>query len=346
MNYSFYDEMDELNEIFTETTDEEAFLETMMDLLGFNDPKYGVFMEKKETITYRIKSFKKRYDFHKTNPEGTIGAILINGIPVYVDLDINNYDMEDYERDASAVYLDEVQQYMLVLNRSFFELNKRDQDALIQHEMGHMRLKPGNPSRQTADDRITDKLINKWIQNFSNKVDTMCRLEGMTNDERKVVIDNFRDAMEERIETLYNTKRTPPDMEKLRDGMYDYAEKYVQKLSKKYKFSVKGNGTSQSLHFDADEMEADRYAANHTSEKQVTRAIINYNKQQARSCNRSKMRKTMNQIRKDEERPPISDAEFNEDIARNNKEHDADFIMRKKALNDDKMKHSKVYKNI
>lgn len=346
MNYSFYDEMDELNEILEETTDEETFLETMMDLLGFNDPKYGVFMEKKETIKYRIKSFKKRYDFHKTNPEGTIGAILINGIPVYVDLDINNYDTEDYERDASAVYLDEVQQYMLVLNRSFFELNKKDQDALVQHEMGHMRLKPGNPSRQTANERITDKLIIKWIQNFSNKVDTMCRLEGMTNDERKVVIDNFRDAMEERIETLYNAKRTPPDMEKLRDGMYDYAEKYVQKLSKKYKFSVKGNGTIQSLHFDADEMEADRYAANHTSEKQVTRAIINYNKQQARSRNRSKMRKSMNQIRKDEGRAPISDAEFNKEISRNNKEHDADFIMRKKALNDDKMKHSKVYKNI
>lgn len=346
MNDSFYFEMDELHEILEETTDEEEFLETMMDLLGFNDPKYGVFMEKKETIKYRIKSFKKRYDFHKTNPEGTIGAILINGIPVCVDLDINNYDTEDYERDASAVYLDEVQQYILVLNRSFFELNKKDQDALIQHEMGHMRLKPGNPSRQTANDRITDKLIVKWIQKLSDKVDSMCELEGMTDEERDDVIEDLQDAMKEHIETLYNAKRTSPDMEKLRDEMYDYAEKYVQKLSKKYKFSVKGKGILQSIHFDADEMEADRYAANHTSEKQVTRAIINYNKQQARTHNKSKMRKTTNQIRKDEKRPPISDKEFNEEISRNNKEHDADFIMRKKALNDDKMKHSKVYKNI
>ena len=160
------------------------------------------------------------------------------------------------------------------------------------------------------------------------------------------MIEDLQDAMKERIETLYNAKHTPPDMEKLRDEMYDYAEKYVQKLSNKYKFSVKGKGTLQSLHFDVDEMEADRYAANHTSEKRVTRAIINYNKQQARTHNKSKIRKTTNQIRKDEKRPPISDTEFNEDITRNNKEHDADFIMRKKALNDDKMKHSKVYKNI
>ena len=48
MNYSFYDETDELNEILAETTDEEAFLETMMDLLRFNNPKYGVFIEKKD----------------------------------------------------------------------------------------------------------------------------------------------------------------------------------------------------------------------------------------------------------------------------------------------------------
>lgn len=346
MNYSFYDEMDELNEILTETTDEEAFLETMMDLLGFNDPKYGVFMEKKETIKYRIKSFKKRYDFHKTNPEGTIGVIKINGIPVYVDLDITNYDMEDYERDASAVYLYEIQQHMLVLNRSFFELNKRDQDALIQHEMGHMRLKPGNPSRQTADDRITDKLIDKWIQNLSDKVDYACKLEGMTDEERETVIEDLQETMKGRIETLHNAKRTPPDIEKLRDEMYDYVEKYIQKLSRKYKFSVRGTGSFQSLHFDADEMEADRYAANHTSEKQVTRAIINYNKQQARSRNKSRMRKDINQERYDDDMLPITDSEFDSVVSKNNKEHAADYMMHKKALSDNNMKRSRVYKNI
>ena len=63
MNYSFYDEMDELNEILTETTDEETFLETMMDLLGFNDPKYGVFTEKKTTAEYALDKFKRDYQY-------------------------------------------------------------------------------------------------------------------------------------------------------------------------------------------------------------------------------------------------------------------------------------------
>lgn len=346
MNYSFYDEMDELDEILTETTDEETFLETMMDLLGFNDPKYGVFMEKKDSIDYKIKSFKKRYNFHKTDKEGLIGAILINDIPVLVDLDINNYD-NDYERDASTVYLNDIQQNILVLNRSFFELNKKDQDALIQHEMGHMRLKPGRPTMQMADNRITIKLIDKWIQDFSKSINAKYKLGELNGDKRDAILEDIQNTMKTQIESLYNKKRTNPNMENLRDEIYDYAERYAKNLSKKYKFSVKGlPEVFQSTHFDADEMEADRYAANHTSEKQVTRAIINYNKQQAKSRNKSRMRKDINQKKYDNEEPPITDMEFDSEVSKNNKEHAADYIMRKKALSDNNMKHSRVYKNI
>lgn len=318
----------------------------MVDLLGFNDPKYGMFMEKKDSIDYKIKSFKKRYDFHKTDQEGLVGAILINGIPVYVDLDINNYD-NDYERDASTAYIDEVQQNILILNRSFFELNKKDQDALIQHEMGHMRLKPGQPSVQTANNRITDKLIEKWTQDFSKQIEDKYNLGEINEDEFDEILEDIQSTMKTRIESLYNKKRTKLDMEKIRDEIYDYADQYAKNLGKKYKFSVKGlSGIFQSTHFDVDEIEADRYAATHTSEKQLTRAIINYNKQQARSRNKSRLRKDINQARYDANKQPITDSEFDSVISKNNKEHAVDYMMRKKALSDNNMKHSRVYKNI
>lgn len=346
MNYSFYDELDELDEILEETTDEETFLETMMDLLGLNDPKYGVFMEKEDSIDYKIRSFKKRYDFHKTDKKGLVGAILINGIPVYVDLDINNYDT-DYERDVSSVYIDGVHQNILVLNRSFFVLNKKDQDALIQHEMGHMRLKPGQPSIQTANNRITDNLIEKWIQDLSKRVEDKYNQGEIDEDEFEEIQEDIQNKMKTRIERLYNKKVTNPNMEKIRDEIYDYADQYAKNLAKKYKFSVKGlTGVFQSTHFDVDEMEADRYAANHASEKQVTRAIINYNKQEARSRNKSRMRKDINQARYDANMSPITDSEFDSVVSKNNKEHAADYMMRKKALSDNNMKHSRAYKNI
>lgn len=35
MNYSFYDEMDELDDIINESTDEEIFIESMEELFGY-----------------------------------------------------------------------------------------------------------------------------------------------------------------------------------------------------------------------------------------------------------------------------------------------------------------------
>lgn len=35
MNYSFYDEMDELDDILNESTDEEIFIESMEELFGY-----------------------------------------------------------------------------------------------------------------------------------------------------------------------------------------------------------------------------------------------------------------------------------------------------------------------
>ena len=114
MNYSFYDDMDELHEILEETTDEEEFLETMMDLLGFNDPRYGVFMEKKTSIEYNIQSFKKRYKYKIRNAKPTIR---INGHRVEVDLDINDYS--DYERTVSVEYNQKSQINKLILSKNF-----------------------------------------------------------------------------------------------------------------------------------------------------------------------------------------------------------------------------------
>ena len=35
MNYSFYDEMDELDDIINESSDEEIFIESMEDIIGY-----------------------------------------------------------------------------------------------------------------------------------------------------------------------------------------------------------------------------------------------------------------------------------------------------------------------
>ena len=73
MNYSFYDEMDELNDIINESTDEEIFIESMEEL----------FEEKATRTEYAMRRFKERY---KYNPNDK--TIVVNGTRYKVDLDI------------------------------------------------------------------------------------------------------------------------------------------------------------------------------------------------------------------------------------------------------------------
>lgn len=343
MNYSFYDEMDELNEILTETTDEETFLETMMDLLGFNDPRYGIFTEKKSSIEYSIRSFKKRYKYKVRN---SIPTVFINGRRVAVDLDINDYS--DYERTASVVYYPKSQINKLILNREFFELSKKDQDAIIQHEMGHMRLKPLNPSSQTARTRISDELITQWVHDMADEANDIAEDAEMPERIKNKYIDEIRQMVTDKVSTLKNKRLTTDEMEKLRTNMYLYAELRAEELSSKYKFTVNGNSSEiyYPSHIDADELEADRYAANRIGGKQVTHAIRSYNKQQMKPHNKYRARKAKNQERIDNDELPLTDKEFNDEVSLSNKGMSADYNIRRKMIGDDFMKKSDVYKNI
>lgn len=343
MNDSFYFEMDELHEILEETTDEEEFLETMMDLLGFNDPKYGVFMEKKTSIEYSIQSFKKRYKYKIRNAKPTIR---INGHRVEVDLDVNDYS--DYERTVSVEYNQKSQINKLILSKDFFELNKKDQDAIIQHEMGHMRLKPLNPSSQIARTRISDEIITQWVHDMADEAADIMKNNSIPQNIKKQYANEIRQMVTDKASALKGKRLTTDEMESLRTDMYLYAGLRARELSLKYGFTLDGNADKiyYPSHIDGDEIEADRYAANRVGNKQLTHAIMSYDKQQMKPHNKRKTRKLKNQERIDDGIRPLTDEEFQNMITQSNKEMNSDYNVRRKMINDDFMQKSDVYKNI
>lgn len=128
MNYSFYDEMDELDDILNESTDEEIFIESMEEL----------FEEKATRTEYAMRRFKERY---KYNPNDK--TIVVNGTRYNVDLDIAKpiiYLPDSAGGHAASprqtcfAWTDEGQ---IILDKKFFQLkDDKRRAAVLQHEVG------------------------------------------------------------------------------------------------------------------------------------------------------------------------------------------------------------------
>lgn len=254
MNYSFYDEMDELHEILEETTDEETFLETMMDLLGFNDPKYGVFTEKKSSVEYALKRFKEHYHY---DPENS--TITVRGKEYKVDFKIKNdvYHNGDKwsERELEAVINGPDKK--IVLDNKFFKLkNDKRRDALLEHELTHMTLHSEDPSSKYIDtDTISSRKITRKEVDQSKR-ETGEDEPGLSDDERKARTRQGvfrRMQLRNQSQPLKNKSTATDEMNKARDDAAKRAESHVPKHPE----------VVRSTHVnDPDEYEADARSVN------------------------------------------------------------------------------------
>lgn len=274
MNYSFYDEMDELNEILTETTDEEAFLETMMDLLGFNDPKYGVYTEKSH-IQRALDRFKKRYEY-----DPSTSTIKVDGTRYKVDMDINN----DYIcvkvngrniwkiRDTSV---DPNDGGTIILDKDFFKLkNGRRRNATLQHEIGHARLHTTTIPDDDEDDKpIPDKTkLSRGVLKYSalksakNIYDDQIKHGKSHEEANKTAQKEAKKILQNSNSKRYMAKQVEyasKDDINEREATFKRADHLARKL----------RGTRENPHLNPLEIEADRYAANKSNEREVKRGL-------------------------------------------------------------------------
>lgn len=273
MNYSFYDEMDELNEILEETTDEETFLETMMDLLGFDDPKYGVYTEKSH-IQRALDRFKKRYNY-----DPSTSTIEVDGKRYKVDMDIN----KDYicvktnGRNIWKIRETEVDPNdggTIILDKDFFKLkNGRRRNATLQHEIGHARLHTTDMPEDDEKETVTDKTkLSRGVLQYKTLKST-----------KKIYDDQIKNGKshEEANKNALNTAKMilqNPNSKRYKARQLEYASKNdiderEATFNRANHLAGKLKGNRENPHLNALEIEADRYAANKSNEKEVKRGL-------------------------------------------------------------------------
>lgn len=260
-----------------------------------------------------VRSTVKAFNFKPDKPGSSIGAIESEGKKYRVNIKADNTEAKTGSADS-----------MVNIGKEIYKLKGSHKGerrkAAIQHELGHQNLHNTNVDNKTVDDK------NRSQQQFRRSVDKSIKKKydlDMSNDENvNSIAHKFFNNSSTRInriidsnspsrnrELIYKTgmreddylKNTSDDDQKNRDKDLEKAKKYEK--------------TDKSSHTTAEEFEADRYAANRTSERAVKKSLANTKKNN---------HKDLSDEKKEESR--------------------IDFAQRKKALKDDDLRKAKTYK--
>ena len=274
-----------------------------------------VLMEKETRQRYRESQFKKQHDYDPKTK-----TINVNNERYKVDMNINDplmdVDAGNGMTDLSVRRLSaetSSDDPTIHLDKNFFRLkdNKR-REAVLQHEVGHTKMHSTNPdSNKLDDDFVSKRTILKLAAN-----------QGLDISDPKIV------------KAITNDPDVKKYLSKEKNGPVQSERKQLIKILNKY---AKGG------HSDTDEFEADRYAANRTSEKHLKRGLReSYKhlssdkgiKEQIDGINayygapiQSKDKKNVDNLKKQQ-----------------NKLMSEDYISRSKALKDKEVRKSKIYK--
>ena len=291
MNYSFYDEMDELDDILNESTDEETFIESIEEL----------FEEKASQLEYNIRRFKEKYNF---NPKDS--TIVVDGHKYKVDIKIKdpiayvqgddlNFGYVTQRTDSAHTNGTSVDSTPIVLGKNFFMLkDDKRRAALLQHEIGHQKLHPRSLDNPHLDKRkISSRPVRDECRDVLRSYNKT--LGFMNKDDRREYLKNS--DIGQRV--LYHQKEklkrsTANPKEQLdRNKARDAANKNV----------ARKNNQNMSDHINAKEIEADRYAANKVGERYVKRGIRESYKQSRKHQNSDPknlaINKTIKQVNRD-----------------------------------------------
>ena len=274
---------------------------------------YIILQEKKTREQYAREKFKKKYNFKPDKPGSDTGTITVDGKPYKVDMkksktmDVYNAAIgADQQTDRQTSADLNSKEKKINLDNNFFKLkgsNKGERrDAILKHEIGHANMHGIYADKNMKSPNILKKTLTKTMKDNAGidlSDDKQLKFFGSSgHDLRKQAYDavNMKDY----------AKNSPNKQErKGRESSYKAAEKY------------ENNG----IHAHAHEFEADRYAANRTSERAVKKGVANAYKL----------------IKQDYKNNP--------DIKKMiNKSASNDMKQRSKALKDKDLRSSKYYK--
>lgn len=290
---------------------------------GFDD----IVTEKATREKYRMSRFKKKYNYDPKNK-----TIIVNGEKYKVDLDIKSPTMNVKNSDGSVATI--IRQTAAELSsddptihidEKFFKLkNDRRRDATLQHEIGHVKM------HSLVDNKHLDKAFVTGT-NFDVFVKSQMKtLRQKLEDSLYTPTDKeLRDEIIESLKEQGITKSTytsikPDDIDraKLRKDMLKIVTKYKSKTNN---------------HVNMQEVEADRYSANRTSEKDIKKGVNEIYKH-------AKKDKAIRKSFKGYDIYDVPDDVVKYVRKTQNKSGSEDMKVRSKALKDKDLRNSKIYK--
>jgi hypothetical protein len=287
---------------------------------------YVVLQEKKTREQYAREKFKKKYNFKPDKPGSDTGTITKDGKTYKVDIGkskkVKIHDLTGEKTIADRRLQADIadKDSSIILDDRYFKLkgsnHGKRRDAMLSHEIGHQNLHNVNSDNKTVDKKnrshsVYASTLHATLKDSNNpysEEDIKKSLKAQNFDK-----DNLGSAEEQ----------------KRRDKALQAAKKYEKNKE----------------HHNAVEYEADRYAANHTSEKDVKRGIRNTYKMYKqddrkiiKSAKANPQKYFPTSSRKNAEK------EIDKIARKTNSNNQSDMNQRSKALKDEELRKSDVYK--
>ena len=226
--------------------------EPNVTLTVFNESGDIIYTEKMTAEQYHKRNFKKKYNFVPDKDGSTRGTITVDGKKVRVDL---NDKKPTYVHPKSM----DDEHYINLGKDMFRTKGSKSREFILQHELGHSTLHalmyPGsNISKEDFEEAISRGVDEIRKSAKYDPSDNAKKIANMTNSEIRSLILKIP-----QVNKAYDkiNEKSSSDREKARV----FAKKYEDK--------------GRSTHANAQEFEADRYAANRTSDDVARKTISN-----------------------------------------------------------------------
>lgn len=334
----------------------------------------SVYMEKATTEEYRISKFKQKYQYDPKKK-----TIIIDGEKYRCDLDnlsskkakIEPLNPNSKTVDRTICITTSGDESTVILTKDFFNLkNPKRSEAVLQHEVGHSKLHTMNPknphlnkeafSKEVYDDAINE-LFNECYNDFCERYKEYCI-------KNKIGPKYYHKIVDSKIVKAFIMKiiqKTCPmsrfEAKKMdKNAIKSTVRSDMRKAFKEYEKK------ELCKHANVDEFEADRYAANKTSAKDVKKGLAELYKKESKNDKEfrkasyeeisdedlKKFNKESRDINKEQEKagkkgrePQISREDLINEYKHDfNKRASIDMKMRAKALKDKRAITSDIYK--
>ena len=299
-----------------------------------------LIMEMKTKQEYSKRKFKEKYNFKPTDPKNPDkGTITVDGKTYNVDMG-NTITVSDPHSGAiiqrqTAASLEE--NGIIIEPKSFFSLkNQKRRDAILQHEVGHLKLHNITANKEVIDGSVmTAKTIDSVLRNtILDQIETLCTYGGTTmsqKDKEDMIKDKMKELKSLKKKYIRNIPNTDKNKKRLRDEARDILQKYAK-----------------GQHANTTEFEADRYAENQVPGGHITKAAretYKYNKKHDKLMTLDEYRRMFNNLDPgNKENNKMATKVYHQMKSSRSKVEQNDMNRRSKALKDKEIRLN--YKNI